>query len=147
VTLDESAQRLGALAWTERRLFELLGGWVVTTAEPDAKLGFARASRRHGEHAIALAELLPDTRDHDPEALVAPPEGSASAFAAAATVRSTGDRLELLEATIAPAHLGALEGFLADASGVRDGPAIRVVGSVLAEDTALVGELAGLGVR
>ena len=43
MTLDESARRLGALVWTERRLFELLGGWVVSTPEPDDQ---ARARAR-----------------------------------------------------------------------------------------------------
>ena len=37
-----------------------------------------------------------------------------------------------------------LEAYLADASPVRDGPAIRVVGAVLAEDAATLGAFAGL---
>jgi hypothetical protein len=144
MTLDESARRLGALVWTERRLFELLGGWVVSTPEPEIKLALARASRRHGDHAITLGELLPDTRDHDPESLVVPPDGSGDAFAAAAAAGTTAERLDAVEASIAPAHLGALEAYLADASPVRDGPAIRVVGAVLTEDAARLGALAGL---
>ena len=43
-----------ALVWTERRLFELLGGWVVSTPEPEVKLALRAPSRRHGDHAITL---------------------------------------------------------------------------------------------
>jgi hypothetical protein len=144
MNLDESARRLGGLVWTERRLFELLGGWVVSTPEPDIKLALAHTSRRHGDHALTLGDLLPDTRDHDPESLVAPPDGGDGAFAAAAAAATTAERLDAVEARIAPAHLGALEAYLADASPVRDGPAIRVVGAVLAEDAAALGALAAL---
>jgi hypothetical protein len=144
MTLDESARRLGALVWTERRLFELLGGWVVSTPEPAVKLAFARTSRRHGDHAITLGGLLPDTRDHDPEAFVAPPAGGDDALAAAAAAGATAERLDAVEAGIAPVHLGALEAYLADTAAVRDGPAIRVIGAVLAEDAAAFGALAAL---
>jgi hypothetical protein len=149
MTLDESARRLGALVWTERWLFELLGGWVVTTPEAAVKVELARVSRRHGAHALALADLLPETRDHDPDALVAPPEPGDAWFAgaAAASASGTDDRLAVLDAKIAPAHLGALEAYLADATAVRDGPAIRVVGLVLAEDATGYHELSALGVQ
>jgi hypothetical protein len=146
MTLDESARRLGALTWAERRLFELLGGWVVTTPEASVKLALAGASRRHGDHALALAVLLPDTRDHDPEALVAPGPEAGEAFAAAASAASSGARLEALDA-VGAVHLRALEAFVADAAEVRDGPAIRVVGLVLAEDAASFRDLGVLGVH
>jgi hypothetical protein len=144
MTLDESARRLGALTWAERRLFELLGSWVVTTREAPVKLALSHASRRHGDHSLALAVLLPDTRDHDPEALVAPGPDVTAAFAAAGSAASTGARLAALD-VVGPAHLRALEEFLADAAEVRDGPAIRVVELVLAEDAASFGDLAALG--
>jgi hypothetical protein len=143
MTLDESARRLGTLAWTERRLFELVGGWVVSTPEPEVKLAFARISRRHGDHSITLRDLLPDTRDHDPEAFVAAPAGGDAGLDAAAVAVTTAERLDAVDG-IAPSHLRALEAYLADTSVVRDGPAIRVVGAVLAEDAASFGALAGL---
>jgi hypothetical protein len=110
------------------------------------KLALARASRRHGDHALALAGLLPETRDHAPEALVAPGPDAAEACAAAASAPSTRERLEALDA-VGAAHLRALEAFLADAAEVRDGPTIRVVGLVLAEDAASFRDLAVLGVH
>ncbi len=71
MTIDESARRLGHIVWVERRLFELLGGWVTSTPEPAVKLALARRSRHHAAHAAAIEVVLPDTRDHDPVAVVA----------------------------------------------------------------------------
>ena len=147
MTIDESACRLGGLVWTERRLFELLGGWVPTTAEPAAKVAFAEVSRRHGDHAVALLGLLPDTRDHRPEALVRPVDGAEAAIAAAGEAVGTAARLGALGDGVTAAHLGALEGYLADGAAVRDRPGMRIVAAVLAEDRAGFDELRALGDR
>jgi hypothetical protein len=147
MTIDESARRLGGLVWTERRLFELLGAWVPTTAEPAVKVALAEVSRRHGDHAVSLVGLLPDTRDHQPEALVQPVDDADTSIAAAAEAVGTGARLRALSDTVVAAHLGALDDYLADASPVRDGPGIRVVAAVLAEDRSDFDALRALGDR
>jgi hypothetical protein len=131
MTIDESAQRLGEIVWTERRLFELVGQWVTTTPEPDLELAFARESRLHGEHALAVGALLPETRDHDPVALVAPGEGAEEAVASLAAAEP--ERRAPALAEVLRAHLEVLEAYVRDTSPVRDGPGIRVVGGVIAQ--------------
>lgn len=141
--ITDAARRVGALAWTEQRLFELVGGWVATTDEPAAKLFFARASRLHGDHALALAEVLPDTRDHDPEALVAPGDDDPTAALEGET--STSGRLRAL-GEVLTRQVAALDGLLAHAVPVRDGPVLRVGARVRDEDAALAEEVRGLPV-
>lgn len=71
-SLIESAQRLGSLRWAEMQLFELLGGWVQSTEEPDAKLLFAVNSHHHAEHAATLLGRLPAAGEWAAELVTAP---------------------------------------------------------------------------
>ncbi len=139
MTIDESARRLGEVAWAEGRLFEVVGQWVTTTPEADLELVFARESRLHGEHAVAIGALLPDTRDHDPETLVAPGSGAEARLAELAAAGP--DRRVRALAEVLRTHLETLDAYLADASPVRDGPGIRLITAVVAEDRARLGEL------
>jgi hypothetical protein len=144
MTIDDSARRLGALVWTERRLFEILGGWVQETPEAAVKVTFARVSRHHGEHAVAVASLLPATREHDPEASVHPEVDAEAAVAVAAACGSTAERLHAVTDRVGAGHLRALAAYLADAAPVRDAPGIRVVSGVLEEVRADLGSLEAL---
>jgi len=145
MTLDESARRLGRIVWFERRLFEVMGRWVPSTPEPAVKLMLARQSRHHGEHAAAVEVVLPETRDHDPGVLVAPTDlPDAARFDEAGGRVGTDDRLRGLVDELLPDQLAACEAFLAEASPVRDGPAIRALIFVLAEERAELSELAAL---
>jgi len=133
MTLDDSARRLGALAWGEERLFAALGGWVRAASDPALAVLLATAARHHGAHVLDLTALLPSTRDHDPAALVsAPPDGSGTWDALAGEADPIAG-ITLLLGAVLPGHLAALEAWLDDAAPVRDGPGIRVVTAVLAE--------------
>jgi hypothetical protein len=145
MTIDESARRVGSIVWAERRLFELLGGWVPSTPEPPVKLALARRSRHHAAHAATLDVVLPDTRDHDPRALVAAadPEDPGR-FAELAALTGTDARLACLVDDLLPQRLEACEAFLASASAVRDGPAVRALILVLAEERAELTDLRAL---
>ena len=145
MTIDESARRLGAIVWSERRLFEVMGGWVTSTPEPLVKLAFARHSRLHAAHASTLEAVLPETRDHDPAALVKAVDSEGAARVEALAAGATTElRLEALVDELLPGRLGACENFLADASSVRDGPAIRALMFVLAEERAELTDLTAL---
>jgi hypothetical protein len=144
MTIDESARRIGSLVWTERRLFELAGGWVATTQTPALKVALAESSRRFGEHAIALGSLLPETRDHTPEALVEPDGPVAAALADVAVAESPEAGLGRLLDLTAAAHLEALGAYLDAASPLRDAPGVRVVTAVLADDRAAFARLRDL---
>ena len=132
--IDEAARRIGELAWVEQRLFEVLGAWAASTAEPGLKVAFATESRLHGDHVLTLTGVLPDTRDHDPEQAVAPPPVDPTAPLDG--LLEPGDRLRTLLDEVLPAHLGELERFVAEASPVSDGPARRAVATVLDDDRA-----------
>jgi hypothetical protein len=145
MTIDESARRLAGIVWVERRLFEVLGGWVPSTPEAPVKLALARQSRHHAAHAAAVEVVLPDTRDHDPATLVQAPEPRVATLLDELAGRAgTGPRLRLLVEEALPEQVAACEGFLAEASAVRDGPAIRALIFVLAEERAELTDLAGL---
>lgn len=68
-TLAESARLAGHHAWAERRLFEILGGWVTTTADPGAKLLLDRHSHHCAWRARQWYERLPVLADVDRDAL------------------------------------------------------------------------------
>ncbi len=57
----------------ERRLFEILGGWVATVADADAKLMLDRHSQHHAWRAAQWWDRLPVLADVDRDALVRPP--------------------------------------------------------------------------
>ncbi len=73
VVLQDRAVQLGAWCWVERRLFELVGGWVRSTDDAELKRCFAVHSRRHGFRAGLLAEQLPAAYVPPVDELIAPP--------------------------------------------------------------------------
>ena len=70
LTLEDSARLAGGHCWMERRLFELLGGWVSSTPDPAAKLLFDRHSSHHAWRAGQWWDRLPVLADVDRAALV-----------------------------------------------------------------------------
>jgi len=86
-TLQEAAARVGGHCWSERRLFEILGAWVPSVPEADAKVMIDR----HSAHAAWRAEqwegrlpVLAGTSR--PGLVVAPNPAVARLFAAAAGI-------------------------------------------------------------
>jgi hypothetical protein len=71
LTLEESARLAGGHCWLERRLFEVLGGWVDSTPEPAVKLLFDRHSGHHAWRAGQWWDRLPVLADVDRATLVA----------------------------------------------------------------------------
>lgn len=133
------------MVWFERRLFEVMGAWVPSTPTPAVKLALARQSRRHGAHAGAIEALLPETRDHDPATLVAPPDPATAALVDEVERRGgASERLRGIVDELLPVRLEACEAFLGAASPVRDGPAIRALIFVLAEERAELTDLEAL---
>ena len=125
LTLGASARALGQLVWAKRRCFELLGGWVTSTPEPATKLTLAGISLRQGMGAQMIEALLPDTRDHDPEAAVTPPEAGWPGLGPDEPT-ATDERLLAVEAAL-EALLTAAERIHDRMSPVSDGPARRAL--------------------
>jgi hypothetical protein len=91
LTLDESARLAGGHCWLERRLFEVLGGWVELTTEPAAKLLCDRHAGHHAWRSGQWWDRLPILDDVDRLSLVTAdpaslPELSQALAAAPATV-------------------------------------------------------------
>ena len=90
LTLHQTAALVGGYRWMESRLFEVVGGWVQTTAQLDAKLLFGRQSRHFAAHAELWLDRLPTLNEMTPANLTVPPTDEVAAFF---------DRLALLEGT------------------------------------------------
>ena len=58
-TIEESGRRIGRHAWVEARLFEIVGSWAGTVAEPRSRALFARQSAHHAWHVELWHGLLP----------------------------------------------------------------------------------------
>jgi hypothetical protein len=134
LTIDEQARLIGHAVWQEQRCFEVLGGWIRSTAEPATKLAFAAQSHHHGTHARLLEPLLPSTRDHDPATFIVPPDDAwprrlDEAAVAAATDDRTAAARALLDAVVA-SH----EAALAAMTPVADAPATRALRAVVADE-------------
>jgi hypothetical protein len=59
LTIGESAALAGAWAWAEVSLYEVVGGWVRSTAHPSAKVYFDACSQHHAWRAQLWQERLP----------------------------------------------------------------------------------------
>ena len=138
-TIGQSGRRIGGHAWVEVRLFEIVGGWVTSVPELEAKATLAAQSHHHAWHAELWHGLLPAV-PHLPAAdLVAPPsEGTAALLAALAdpVEATTLDRLVGLYRVTVPTLIATYEDHLARTTPVADGPTIRALHLVLADEEA-----------
>jgi len=133
-TLDDTARRIARARWLELRCFEVLGGWVTSTPEPEVKLVLARQSHHHAWHAELFERVLPvasglDVAHHDE----ADP-GWNAALAEIQALSGTADRLAAIFSVLVPAKLVEYEHWLADTDPVRDAPLRRWLGFVIADE-------------
>lgn len=125
MTLHELAQTLGAWCWGERRLFETVGSWVPSTADPAVKVHFAEASHRHAWRAARLEELLPAAYVPPASALVRPGPDAAS-LAVLAGLDDTVPRLAALYRVVVPARVAAYDRWIA-ATSLTERPYLRAL--------------------
>lgn len=140
LVIEESARRLGALAWVESELHRVLGGWVVGISEPGLKLVVAELSEHHAWRAGQLVDRIPRVRHQPPSTWTVPSEGGA------ATIRVLEEAAEPLPARwiayvrcVLPQLVEAYDTLRADCSPVSDAPALRTIGILrrdLVEDLA-----------
>ncbi|MBO0692464.1 MAG: hypothetical protein J2P58_06175 [Acidimicrobiaceae bacterium] len=145
LTLHESAARLGAFCWIERRLFEVLGGSLGVLSQPDAKV----LVDRHATHAAWRGqqwwERLPVLAQVDREELLSPETpGVGALYGALCPPRSaeeagSGERLSPVGFLagiyrVALPRLGASYAtYRALTSPVSDAPARRTLSQVEAD--------------
>ena len=136
--LEESARLAGSHIWMERRLFEILGGWVTTTAEPEAKLLLDRHSHHCAWRAGQWMDRLPVLADMDRDALAATPDpvlGPAIAVLGPTTA-ATAARLAGVYRFALPRLWSAYDRHRAVADPVADGSTLRTLAMVVADVTA-----------
>jgi hypothetical protein len=137
LTLTEAARVVGGYVWVEERLFEILGGWVPSTPEPEVKLHLAAASHHHAWYASLWRDRLPELRELDGESFVTPPAAGVEALLATlATAPATIERLVGLYRVLLPHQVASYQRHLERASAITDGPTIRALTLVVADNRA-----------
>ena len=143
-TLGEAALLAGSHRWVEVRLFEILGGWVASTAEVDAKLLFDRHSQHHAWRADQWWDRLPLLAEVDRDALVLAPSAAVAdaveALAAVADARSevagAVARLAGVYRVALPRLAGAYQRHRSQANPASDSAAIRTLDLLLPDVAA-----------
>ena len=129
--LAVAARDFGTL---ERRLFEVLGGWVPTVAEPEAKILLRAHSFQHAWHAELWDGIAPRTGprggvDGPGAELVAMLKDRASA-------RSTVDRLAGAYTVVLPPLVGTYRRMRDASTPASDGPLVRVLDLIVTDEEA-----------
>jgi hypothetical protein len=137
-TLEQSAWRVGRHAWVEMRLFEILGRWSGTVAQPRARALLASHSHHHAWHAELWNGLLPAVPHLAVAELVAPDEADAALIAGLDALDEVGTddadpRLRAVYREALPHLVRTYSGHLDLTTPVTDGPTIRVLRLVLAD--------------
>jgi hypothetical protein len=136
-TIEESARRLGHFRWIEMRLFEVLGGWVQTTPDPQVKVWLAEVSRHHAWHAELLEERLPEVRELSPERQTVAPDAAVAAYVDALMALDgpdvTTDRLVGAYDVLVPRLVAAYTAHLLRCTPVADVAVARSVRFILAD--------------
>lgn len=128
MTLDEAARRAGSSSWVESKLFEVLGGWVTSTPEAEAKLLLDRHSQHHAWRAAQWWDRLPLLGDVDRDALVAAPSDEVAAmFEALAQAEGTVTRLAGAYRVALPRLATCYREQREAASPLSDGAILRVL--------------------
>ena len=136
--VEETARRVGHYKWIEMRLFEALGGWVATVPELDVKTTLGRHCYHHAWHAELWHKRLPELREMNPDRLTRPPNEEMEAFVAALTEPEghdqTIEKLVGVYRVLIPRKIAAYTYHLAGTSQITDGPTIRSLGFILADE-------------
>ena len=136
-TLEESARHIGHHAWIEQRLFEILGAWVTAVPELEAKAVLATQSYHHAWHAELWHGLLPSVPHiHTPDLVTPADATTAERIGSLAAAKGTVEKLAGLYEVVLPALVDAYTEHLERTTPVADGPTIRALRLVLADEEA-----------
>ena len=133
--LETAAEKIGGYVWLEERLFEVLGGWVADEPKPGVKLLFAADSHHHAWHAALWRERLPELAEMPSEGFVGPGgDGLARFVATLSSSATTLERLVGVYRVAVPYLVGTYSRHLECSSPITDGPTIRTLNLVLADE-------------
>jgi hypothetical protein len=138
-SLAETARRLGRLRWVELRLFEIVGGWVASTPEPEVKALLAAQSYHHAWHGRVWAERFPAGYGLDLEEATSPGpghvgDGLAGWLSEVAVLDGSVARLTGLYRVVLGRLVVGYRYWREEADPVADGPLLRWLGFVLADE-------------
>jgi len=137
IPLVEQVGVLGEAVWIEERLFELEGRWSMVETDAEVAVHLATNSRYHGDHAVRLADCLPDSPVLDAEGHVRSPSPGWEAVLVEPLELPEGSwaRLVVVERVLARTVPGYEE--LANRlTMVADGPTLRALDHVLTDQRA-----------
>jgi hypothetical protein len=149
--LTSTAATLGGFRWIDQRLFEVVGGWVPSVAEPAAKRWLAAVARHHAWRADQWADRFPVVRGLDLAAATRSPPGWIEALdllaagdgggrvrvgggAVGGAVSMTPARLAGLVRVVLPRLVVLHDGWVAVLSPVADGALLRTLRLVVADE-------------
>ncbi|MDH4145053.1 MAG: hypothetical protein OEY23_07775 [Acidimicrobiia bacterium] len=128
----------------ERAWFEILGGWVPTTADPEVKLQFAQQSHHHAWHAELWAGCFPDAYGFDLESACRAATSQLAPFLDACRAESDGvGRLVAAYRIVGTAKIAAYDAWADQLDDVGAGATRRWLEKILADEIADL--RAGLG--
>jgi hypothetical protein len=133
-TLGDSARWISRARWLELRCFELLGAWVASTPEPEAKLLLARQSHHHAWHAELFERVQPQANGFSLKEDAEPDAPWSHVMEELAGLSTTVDRLTGAYGVLLPAKLAEYEQWLESIDEVRDAPLRRWLGFVVADE-------------
>jgi hypothetical protein len=134
LTLQQAGELVGSHCWAERQGFALLGAWVPTTADADAKVLFDRHSAHCAWRAGQWEERLPVLAGVSrPGLIAAPGDGAARLWDAAARLEGDEARLAAAYRVLLPRLAGAYRRHLDATTEVADGPTRRTLVMALAD--------------
>jgi len=141
--LEAQGRTVGSYQWIERRLFEVLGGWVTSEPVDEAQLVFDIYSRQHAWHAELWGERLPVLDTLDPATLTLPPSAevdrllgmlAGGAPGQAPAAGGTLLRLVSLARVVLPRLIAGYGLHLRRSAPVADGPVVRTLRLVIRDE-------------
>lgn len=145
LTLEDAARVAGHCRWLEARLFEVVGAWVAAEPDAEVKAALAAHSLRHAWHADVWRDRLPRVAHVDAEALTAPAgegvEAVVDALGGATGEDQTVERLAAVARFLLPRLVAAYRARVEAAHPLADGPTVRWLGLVLADEAAGLAEV------
>jgi hypothetical protein len=143
LSIEQSAHMVGAWAWAEGRLYEVIGSWVPSTVWPAAKVWFASASQHHAWRAQLWQQRLsgrlvpayPGTDAGPPGTTAAPANehvrpgsaGAEAALGALGRLNGDGARLGAYCRVILPRTVVAYRSWQRRCTASSDRPVARVL--------------------
>jgi hypothetical protein len=123
----------------------VLGAWVAVEPDPEVKPVLAAHSLRHAWHAEVWRDRLPRVAHLDADALTGPAgQGAvevAAALEATAGADQTVERLAGVARVLLPRLVAAYRARLQAAHPLADGPTVRWLGLVVADEAAGLAEV------